>query len=261
MPRHARRADPHRVPHRAGGAGRSQERRDLAVGHDAPGRHAAHQRVNALLESTRHARAAASAARALPEAVRIRTGAPRASGRGRPAGAARRAGPRRPRWPCWSTTTRSARWMVDRRCAITMLVRPADELVDGVLEQVLGLRVDARRGFVEHQDGGIIQERPGHRKELALSVREVRAALEQRRVVSSGERADERVGVRRGAPRPPPSRAAGRARARDSPRRCPRRAPRPGGRARRAAGERSGPTPGRRCLRPAPRRAGRRRSA
>src|SRR5262245_56966403 len=47
---------------------------------------------------------------------------------------------------------------------------PGEELVDGVLQQMLRLRVDARRGLVEHQDGGIIQERPSDRKELALSV-------------------------------------------------------------------------------------------
>ena len=50
---------------------------------------------------------------------------------------------------------------------------PGEELVDGVSKQALGLRIDARRGFVEHQDGGIIQERPGDRKELALPLREV----------------------------------------------------------------------------------------
>jgi hypothetical protein len=53
------------------------------------------------------------------------------------------------------------------------------ELIHRILEQVLGPGVDARRSFVEHEDGRIIQERPSDGKKLPLSVGEIGAAFEQ----------------------------------------------------------------------------------
>ena len=68
VPRHAGRADPHGLPHRARGARRSHERRHLTIGHDATARHAAHQCIHPLSEPARHARAAVSVVRPSPGA-------------------------------------------------------------------------------------------------------------------------------------------------------------------------------------------------
>src|SRR5262245_34545748 len=66
VPGYTRRAHAHGLADGPGGAGRSYEHRDLAVGHHSPDRDPADQGVDALLEATGHARAAASAARPFP---------------------------------------------------------------------------------------------------------------------------------------------------------------------------------------------------
>src|SRR5262249_4609386 len=124
VPRPAGRAPPHRLTDGAGGARRPDERRDLPIGHDAARWDAPHQRVDPLLEVTRHACSTAPPALPLPTESGPNWSSQRV--RYRPSRRSNSAcGPASTSCPCWRTTTRSARWMVEKRCAITMLVRPA----------------------------------------------------------------------------------------------------------------------------------------
>ena len=91
---------------------------------------------------------------------------------------------------------RSARSMVEKRCAMITLVRSAEQLVQGVLQQELGLGIHTRRRLVQHQDGRIIYQRPGNGQELTLAVGQVRAALADRLGVAGRQRAHEAVDVR-----------------------------------------------------------------
>ena len=72
-------------------------------------------------------------------------------------------------------------WMVDSRCAIAIVVRPAISDAQRVADQQLGLGVDARRRFVEDQDARIERQRARERQQLLLADRQRRAALGDRR--------------------------------------------------------------------------------
>ena len=55
--------------------------------------------------------------------------------------------------PCSSAITRSARRAVGTRCAITIAVRPASNLLECLLHQRVGGRIEVRRRLVEHDHG------------------------------------------------------------------------------------------------------------
>ena len=66
-----------------------------------------------------------------------------------------------------------------------------------ILDEQLGLGVERRRGLVEHQNRGVLQQRPRNRQALPLAARQPLPALADHRVVSVRQRQDEFVGVRR----------------------------------------------------------------
>ena len=77
----------------------------------------------------------------------------------------------------WSNTmTSSTIRSVDSLWAMISVVRPAMQLGDGGLEALLGDRVDARRGLVEHDEVGLAQPHPGERQQLGLAGRQAGAA-------------------------------------------------------------------------------------
>ncbi len=88
---------------------------------------------------------------------------------GRPGRSARRASPLSRRRPSPTTTMRSARMAVDRRCAISTAVRPSSRTSRACLDQGLGLQVEVRRGLVEHEDPGLGHEGPTQGDQLALA--------------------------------------------------------------------------------------------
>ena len=75
--------------------------------------------------------------------------------------------------------------------------QPAQRLVDLLLD----LHVDRRRGVVEHEDRRVHQQRAGDREPLALATGEREAALADHRVVALGQRLHELVGAGRDARR------------------------------------------------------------
>ena len=79
--------------------------------------------------------------------------------------------------PSSITTMRSARSIVVRRCAITSVVRPASELRQRGLHQVLGFGVERGGRLVEDQDRRVLQDRARDGDALALPAGEQRAAL------------------------------------------------------------------------------------
>ena len=123
-----------------------------------------------------------------------------------PAGSARRASRARRAMPSSTTPTRSARAAVDSRCATTIDGAVLGEPVERELDHALGTRVEARRGFVEHEDGGIGERGARERHELALAARQPRPALPHLGV--EADRAARRSGRRHRArrSRPPPLR-------------------------------------------------------
>src|SRR5262245_4459157 len=60
----------------------------------------------------------------------------------------------------------------------------------GGLDERLRFGIDAGRGLVQDEDGGIVHDRPGHGEELALAVREIRPALAQLGLPAAGKRLD-----------------------------------------------------------------------
>ena len=92
-------------------------------------------------------------------------------------------------------------WIVDRRCAMAIVVRPRHQHAQRVADQQLGLGVDARRRLVEDQDARIERQRARERQQLLLADRQRRAALGDRRRVAARQPLDERVGVHRAPPR------------------------------------------------------------
>ena len=70
------------------------------------------------------------------------------------------------------------------------------QLADGVLDELLGLRVDGGGGFVEHQDFRIRRQHSGEGQQLALTLGKVLAPLREFRVEALRQGLDEveRVG-------------------------------------------------------------------
>src|SRR6185437_4672985 len=64
------------------------------------------------------------------------------------------------------------------------------------LDDLLGGRVERAGGFVEHQDGGVLQQRARDRDALLLAAREFQAAFADRGFVALRQRQDEVVDVR-----------------------------------------------------------------
>ena len=87
---------------------------------------------------------------------------------------------------------------VDRRWAITIVVRSARHAGERALDGGLGLVVDRGGGLVEHEDGGVAQDGAGDGEALALAAGELLAALADDRVVAVGQGADEGVGLGEG---------------------------------------------------------------
>ena len=73
--------------------------------------------------------------------------------------------------PCSSTTTLSASAIVESRCAITIVVRPAHRLGEAGADLRLGGRVDGGGGVVEDEDARVDHERARDREPLALAAR------------------------------------------------------------------------------------------
>ena len=73
---------------------------------------------------------------------------------------------------------------------------PAEQLLHRLLDQSLRLVVEARRRFVEHDDGGILEEDAGERDALALSAGELDPALADERRHPVGQTLDELQRVR-----------------------------------------------------------------
>jgi len=74
--------------------------------------------------------------------------------------------------PWLRTTIRSARSMVERRWAMTSVVRPRRRALERCLDPTLGLGVQGGGRLVEDQDGGVLEQRAGNREPLALPPRE-----------------------------------------------------------------------------------------
>ncbi len=67
--------------------------------------------------------------------------------------------------------------MVERRCAITKVVRPFIRYFEPFLDQRFGFRVEAGRGFVQNQNARVGQDGAGDGDALALAAGEFHAAL------------------------------------------------------------------------------------
>ena len=85
--------------------------------------------------------------------------------------------------------------MVDRRCAITSVVRSGIRWFERVLHQPLGFVVERGRGLVEDQDRRVLQHRARDRDALALAAGQQRAVLADRRVHALRQAVDEFAGV------------------------------------------------------------------
>ena len=68
---------------------------------------------------------------------------------------------------------------------------PTGQFRDGFLDQMLILRVDACRGFIQNNNRGILQHRPGNRNPLLFAAGQCAAALADYRIVSPRQRYDE----------------------------------------------------------------------
>ena len=87
-------------------------------------------------------------------------------------------------WPLSTTTMRSASASVERRCAISNVVRPHEHPAQRRVDLLLDPRVDRRGRVVEQQDLGIGEQRPRERDPLALPAREREALLADDGVVA-----------------------------------------------------------------------------
>jgi hypothetical protein len=85
--------------------------------------------------------------------------------------------------------------MVERRWAMTKVVRPRSSSLEALLDERLALGVEARRRLVEEEDARLGQDRAGDRHPLALPAGELDAALADHRlepfVEAVGELGDE----------------------------------------------------------------------
>ena len=79
---------------------------------------------------------------------------------------------------------RSALRTVDRRWAITSVVRPCISVSSACWTEALGLVVERRGRFVEHQDRRVLEQRAGDGDALALAAGEALAELADHRVVA-----------------------------------------------------------------------------
>ena len=70
-----------------------------------------------------------------------------------------------------------------------------DQAIQGLLDLVLGLRVDAAGRLVEDQDARVVEDRPGNRDSLTLAPAERMPPLAHDGVVAVRELAQEVVGV------------------------------------------------------------------
>ncbi len=67
------------------------------------------------------------------------------------------------------------------------------QVLEGGHDELLGFGVERTGRFVEDQDGGVAQDRPGDRDSLTLSTRQVDAALGDMRVEAVGQAVRELV--------------------------------------------------------------------
>ena len=74
-------------------------------------------------------------------------------------------------------TTRSACSIVDRRCAMTSVVRPCISTFKRVLHRALALVVQRRGGLVEDQHRRVLVDRTRDRQALALAARQLAAVV------------------------------------------------------------------------------------
>ena len=92
------------------------------------------------------------------------------------------------------TQIRSAPITVERRCAMTIVVRPRIRLRSAACTCRLGFGVERRGRLVEQQDRRVLQHRARDRDALPLPAREPHAVLADQRVVALRQFADEAVG-------------------------------------------------------------------
>ena len=98
-------------------------------------------------------------------------------------------------WPCSITRMTSAPRIVDRRWAITKLVRFDAQRVHRLLDLHLGAGVDRAGRLVEDEDRRLGEEGAGDRQQLLLAGADVVALLVDQRVVAVGQRVHEAVDV------------------------------------------------------------------
>ena len=94
------------------------------------------------------------------------------------------------RRPSATTPTRSARSAVESRWAITTTVRPPINTSIAALDQYLCARVEARGGFVEHEQRGVGECGTGQRHELLLAGGQPRSPLANLGVEPFGQRGE-----------------------------------------------------------------------
>ena len=79
--------------------------------------------------------------------------------------------------PSSSTMMRSASVMVETRWATTIFVTSGNSRHNACLQSRVGGEVERRERVVEHEDVGVVHDRPGDGEPLALAARHVGAAL------------------------------------------------------------------------------------
>ena len=97
--------------------------------------------------------------------------------------------------PCSMTMIQSEFLTVERRWAMTKVVRPFHEGVHAVLYQFLGTGIDGGGGLVENQRRRVGDRCPGDGKELPLALAQVGAVAGEHGIVAVRETADKAVGV------------------------------------------------------------------
>ena len=74
---------------------------------------------------------------------------------------------------------------------------PDHEPVQGVLHDALAFRIEGRRGFVQDQDAGVLQDGPGNGDALPLAAGNVYTPVAQLGLVPLGQVEDEVMGIGR----------------------------------------------------------------
>ena len=99
--------------------------------------------------------------------------------------------------PVLRVQIRVARWTVDRRCAMTRVVRSCISCFQGGLHGPLDFGVQGARGLVQDQDGRVLEQGPGDGDALPLAARTREAPVlgRCRGVVALRQCHDELVGV------------------------------------------------------------------